>query len=296
MDIKNKVSVCATYIGTRYPFFSFNFIKQEYIISNQEYRYCTHGEWFAVICAIIPLIWADCPFSWAFGLTAGLTFTLCFNVITYLLFQKKVINAANEDESSKGMSFSPEKNYYVAKNMAELLTVISNGKHYICVSESEEELRRFINEEDAAPSFTPTKQHIHTIVCHAKELNVGICLIVDGKECFFEYKHVLRNKVPDMLEELLYRQTVFYATVYKLGEQSVYYTANNGRLVIQLSPNDAHIYAKKYIGDYEVRTMILAEIRKVVERINGLCIVDRDGMILYNEPSGIVLSVLSNYI
>lgn len=81
---------CAAKIGIQWPPISFHLIESDVETNEKKYRYRSHGGWFMVLGALLPLIIPNCPFTWKIGLAVGTGAALLLNIITFILFQRKI--------------------------------------------------------------------------------------------------------------------------------------------------------------------------------------------------------------
>lgn len=81
-------------IQTKFPPIVFNLYKEVFEITyykgTAEFKYKTHGMWFMILGAILPLIFKSIPFSWQAGLGIGFGVGMLFNILSLVFFKIKM--------------------------------------------------------------------------------------------------------------------------------------------------------------------------------------------------------------
>lgn len=291
MHIDKKSSFFAFYAGSKWPFLAFNLFKQDCHVHGKEYKYRTHGGWFMILGALLPLIYQQCPWTWSSGLLFGAILALFTNIITYIAFKNKVDLAIVK--ATKSAALVPGRKYYMGTKDAEMLIVTLNDVRYLGVAESIKAFTEFTQGKDV--DFEFTEQDINTILYHAQNQELDICLITEFGEYILPLEQLLQKQYPDMLDELLKQGKSLYAVVYEDEGSAMYVTANGSHLVTCLEQHVANVFAKPLYQKYEIEPLGLVEIANIIEHANGLAIVDADGMVLYDKSSEELLPMMQRY-
>ncbi len=94
LNINKDVNFGKFTIQTALPPVIFNLVKYSYKIETNEYKweytYKTHGMWFMILGAILPLIFKTIPFDWKVGLGIGFAAGMVFNLLSWLIFEIKM--------------------------------------------------------------------------------------------------------------------------------------------------------------------------------------------------------------
>ncbi len=94
INISKSVNFGGLEIQTAIPPIKFNLVKYSYKIETNEYKweytYKTHGMWFMILGAILPLIFKSIPFDWKAGLGIGFAAGMVFNLLSWLFFVIKM--------------------------------------------------------------------------------------------------------------------------------------------------------------------------------------------------------------
>ncbi len=94
LNINKDVTFGEFKIQTALPPIIFNLVKYSYKIETNEYKweytYKTHGLWFMILGAILPLIFKSIPFDWKVGLGIGFAAGMVFNLLSWLFFEIKM--------------------------------------------------------------------------------------------------------------------------------------------------------------------------------------------------------------
>ncbi len=105
INISSSVNFGGLKIQTAFPPIIFNLFTHVYEIETDDGRgvftYKTHGMWFVILGAILPLIFKTIPFDWKVGLGIGFAAGMVFNLISWLIFKLKmniIIRALNRGD------------------------------------------------------------------------------------------------------------------------------------------------------------------------------------------------------
>ncbi len=89
-----SVQIGSMKMQNKFPPIIFNLFYEAYEIETYEgsleYTYKSHGMWFAILGAILPLIFKSIPFNWLAGLGIGFAAGMVFNLLSWLVFKLRM--------------------------------------------------------------------------------------------------------------------------------------------------------------------------------------------------------------
>ncbi len=105
ISISSSVNFGGLKIQTAFPPIKFNLFTHVYEIETDDrkgvFTYKTHGMWFMILGAILPLIFKTIPFDWKVGLGIGFAAGMVFNLVSWVIFKLKmniIIRALNRGD------------------------------------------------------------------------------------------------------------------------------------------------------------------------------------------------------
>lgn len=310
MRIKDSFDACKVEVGTYWPPIQFNLICRDCKIGDKAYKYRSHGGWFMIILGLLPVIWTTCPFTWQIGLAIGTVLALMLNTITYFLFDKKIKRLVDNISNPKSKENSSEnalpdveihidKPYFYALHNTAFVIANHDGKKYIMISETPDQLQNKINSAGKQNEYIVHSKLIGAIMHNIKNYDdvAGIALINGETTSITSIAELNKMNIPDYLETELESGSKIYA--FKIREGSLSHVTYDEQIVISLNYKNAiHLINTLKLNDIQdvtIETIKPSRLIDLIQNSPGILILGANGLIDYNKSSEEVVQILRKF-
>ena len=311
--IEQKFNTLSLRINNHFPFIHFDVFRTIYSVNGQSCEFSIKGVLLTLILALLPNFWDACLWNTGTGITIGVVIAVLWNVFAFMRFRAKVRKlkemAACEPEpevyhrapppqqkiitkEAPVTKFDVTKRYFIAKCGSQIAFNQTEECRYLILAETDANMRLLLADNEDLKHYKPSLCHIDTVVQLADRNGCnGIKMITESGSYTRPLTDITSQPYHDMLEDTLKSQDELFAIV-TYSENGGYYITSDCGLVVCLSMMDADALGLQASTRYEVKALNIKELRDIVARTGGLCILDGSKSALYYKQKEHVLPIL----